>query len=221
VKKKFSDKDVLNLLSNLKNAENHYPSEMIESRRDAYMKQAATMAVLLKAAGNGTNGSGGASASSAVGGSPSSLAMFLETALMVTIFLEAGVAAYVYRDKVAGFITSLISPATEVVSNLPEDTSTPAGILITGQGNLTETPASSPTVTVTTTETPSPMPDGLTPADQGGTNGGNLQVESTPPPKDNPGNHYGNTPKPERTKETGGNSSDNNTNNGNNKDKNK
>jgi hypothetical protein len=213
VKQKFSDKDVVTLLSNLKNAEQSYPSEMIQSRRDMYMKQAATMAILMKTSGGGTpTGEGGASASgTGTGTGLFSLGTFFETALVITIMVEAGVAAYIYRDQIADFINSTLFPTVEVAANPTDDPSfTPAVIPVTGDELATESPTITVTVTVTVTDTPFPIlvTESFAPDVQEDTNSDNLQVESTPPPVDNPGNHYGNTPKPERTKDAGNNPPD-------------
>jgi len=224
VKQQFSDNDILKLLSTLKDAENNYPSAMIQSRRDMYVKQAAAMALLSKTAGDGTNagGNGKSPRSGTPGAGSSSMGRFLEAALMITVAIEAGAAAYIYRDKIVEFINTTIFPKVEVVSSPPEDlSSTPAAIPMIGDESITGTPTQPFTATVTVTGTDTPSPAFVAPDDKGGSgvNGGNgvLQaVESTPTPNANPGNHYGNTPKPERTKDANNNSSSNN-----NKDKDK
>ena len=213
MKQKYSDQDVVKLLSNLKNAEQSYPSEMIQSRRDMYMQQAAAMAILTKTSGGGTPaGEGGASASgTGTGTGLFSLRTFFETALVITIMVEAGVAAYIYRDQIADFINSTLFPTVEVAANPTDDPSfTPAAVPVTGDELATESPAVTATVTVTVTDTPFPnlVTESSAPVVQEDTNSNNLQVESTPPPVDNPGNHYGNTPQPERTKDAGNNPSD-------------
>lgn len=206
MKQAVSEKDVLNLLSGLKTMGGNYPSDMIQSRRDLYIKQAAAMAVLTKTSGNGSGGgtnAGGGGGMAATGGAGAvgslSLGKFLETALVVAIAVEAGVAAYIYRDKIANFIDSNILPKVEVAANPTEDYSgTPDILSVTG----TETP----TVTVTETDTPSISNDA---APENNNNSSIQESLSTPTPTDNPGNHYGNTPKPERTKDTTNNTNNN------------
>jgi hypothetical protein len=215
VKQEFSDKDILELLSNLKNAENNYPLEMIQSRRDLYKKQAATMAVLVKTTGNGTMAGDGGSANAG----PASLGTFLEVALVIMIVVEAGVAAYIYRDQIADFIHSTLSPKVEVeVDPLRDSTSTPVLLPAAGEELDTATPTAlpidTPTITVTVTGTATDTPPAtslptLVPEGLEDTQVTDEQIQSTPPPsRDNPGNHYGNTPKPERTKDSDNNSSD-------------
>ncbi len=215
MKQKFSDKDILGLLSNLKNAENNYPSEMIQSRRDLYRKQAAGMAVLVKTTGNGTMAGNGESANAG----PASLGTFLEIALVIMIVVEAGIAAYIYRDQIADFINSTLPPKVEVDVYPPKDsTSTPVVLPAAGEELDTATPTAlpidTPAITVTVTGTAidtAPATPLLTLAPEGLENAQvtDQQIQSTPPPpRDNPGNHYGNTPKSERTKDSNNNSSD-------------
>jgi len=215
VKQKFSDKDSVGLLSNLKNAENNYPSEMIQSRRDLYKKQAAAMAVLVKTTGNGTIAGAGGSANAG----PASLGTFLEVALVIMIVVEAGVAAYIYRDQIADFINSTLSPKVEVDADPPKDSiSTPVVLPAAGEELDTATPTAlpidTPTITMTVTGTaidtpPATLLPTLAPVGLEDTQVTDEQLQSTPPPpRDNPGNHYGNTPKPERTKDSNNNSVD-------------
>jgi len=194
MKNKMSDQDVLNLLSNLKNAENNYPSDMIKSRRDSYIKQAAAMMALAGPGGNGAT-EAGANQATIANGTASSLVTgkFLEVALIVALVIEAGVTAYIYRDKIADFINSTISPKVETVASPPAGYSPDA---VAGEEASTE----APDVTETVTGTETPVPSGtLLPS--AGNNDGNdgqgiQQVESTPDPNENPGLHLGQTKQP-------------------------
>lgn len=194
MKNKISDQDVLNLLSNLRNAENNYPSDMIKSRRDSYIKQAAVMMALAGVGGNGATqtGTNQAAISNATG---SSLAAgkLIEIALIVALVVEAGVAAYFYRDKIADFFNSTISPKVETVASPPAGYSPDA---VAGEEASTETP--DVTETVTGTETPVPSATLLPAAGNNDGNGGQgvQQVESTPDPNENPGLHLGQTKLP-------------------------
>lgn len=201
MKQKFNDTDVVHLLANLKAAENNYPADMIRSRRDAYLKQAAAMSVLVETGGDATMGgtSGGASAGSA------SMGKLLEIALVTMIVVEAGVAAYVYRDKIAEFFNSTLAPKVEVVPSPPE--SFPSEVPADEEA-FTMTPAATPTFTVTVTETPAPVAT-ISPAagnNEAGitdsANSADAQIVSTPNPKDknNSGLHLGQTKQP--TKDT-------------------
>lgn len=211
MKRKFNDQDVLKLLSVLKKTTNDYPTEMLQPRRTLYMKQVAAMVVLSSTAGIGTRASEGGASGSGVGAGAGlfPLGKFLETALVITIVVEAGVAAYIYRDQIADFINSTFFPAVESPATPTADPSiTPAVVSVLSGGLMTESPAATATVTVTVTVTGTPFPIVVTESSVP-----NVQVDSnpqigyTPAPVDNPGNQYGNTPKPERTKDSGNNSS--------------
>jgi hypothetical protein len=171
------------------------------------MQQAAAMAVLLKTAGPGTTAGEGGASGAATGAGLFSLGTFFETALIITILMETAVATYIYRKQIADFINSSLFPKTEEIAAYPTGNAsfTPAGIPVTGNQLATVTATLSPTVTVTVTGTPIPMlvTESSVPDLQDNVNNANLQVESTPQPNEDPGNHYGNTPKPERTQDSG------------------
>ena len=200
MRKKVSEQDVFDLLKEMKNSESNYPSELIQSRRDVFAKQAAAMAVLVRAglheatktAGGQTataSGTASAATSASVG---ASLGTILETVLVAAIVVEAGAAAYIYRDKIADFINSKINPTVEVVAS-------PPGVL--SPDSLTEDVASSETSiateTVTGTETPVPsvtLPPVVNDSNNNVTAGA-PQVISTPEPTQ-PGLHLGQTKQP-------------------------
>lgn len=199
MKNKVSDQDVLNLLSSLKNAESNYPSDMIQPRRDTYIKQAAAMAALARSGGNGSTASvsNQATISSTASGGVA-VGKLLETALVVALVIEAGVAAYIYRDKIADFINSTLSPNAETIARPPDDSSSD---ILASEDSPTETPD----LTVTFTETPEPSVTILPAADNNNTvnngdndsgSGGDAQVVSTPDPNDDPGLHLGQTKQP-------------------------
>lgn len=202
MKSKISDKDVLQVLTGIKNSETTYPQGMIESRRDAFMKQAAAVAVLMKAGVNGANATGTGqaaatasttSSSAATAGAGASIGTILETVLVVAIVIETGVATYAYREKIAEFINSIFGTKVEQVANPPDNSSSDL-ITSTSIGATSETPSETPTVTET------PLPPGFTPPAQADNNGSgdaeNTQVASTPDPDDDNGLHLGQTKEP-------------------------
>lgn len=214
---KISDKDVLQLFTSLKTAEANYPQDMIKSRRDKFAMQASAMAILIKAGGNGTASTGAsqgvtAATSSSTIGLGVSIGTVLETALVIAIAVEAGVAAYAYRNNIADFFNSTFSPKVEQITN-PTDGSSPA--LTAGDDTQTETPdptsTATPVTTVTETATPPGFIDPTPPSDNN--NNGESQVASTSAPTDNNGLHLGQTKQP--TKQP------NNNNNNESKDKKK
>ena len=104
-----------------------------------------------------------------------------ETLLLVVIVVEALIAAYIYREQIADFmqINLVRTPISTGIPSLPEIIA-----------------PSSPTAS-----TAAP----ITPTFKGKNSETNEQVVSTPDLKSNNGNHYGQTPKPERTKDKGNN----------------
>lgn len=215
MKSKMSDQDVLNLLSNLKNSESDYPSDMILPRRDMYIKQAATMAVLTNTGGNGGATTSSSQAStSGTASSGFSIGTVLETALVVALVIEAGVVAYIYRDEISDFINSALSPNVVTVASPPSGSS--SGIMPSEEA-ASETPDG----TVTFTDTPLPSETLFPAADNSHSeNGGesSVQATTTPNPNDGPGLHLGQTKQP--TKDPNENNKDSN-NDSNDKDKNK
>lgn len=217
MKKGFSEQEILELLDHLKSEGNEYPSDMIRSRREVFIKQASVMAALAGAGG----GNGGGSAGSISSGLESfTLSRFFEFALVLALAAGAGITAYIYRDAIADFVNSTLIPKTEITAVSPQDSSSgPAVIPVTGGQDSTETPEAVPTltsspnaiVTVTGTPVPSLAPDtgqdtgSAEDTDAGNTNAesidaaGVVEVQSTPDPNSGSGLHLGQTPKPERT----------------------
>lgn len=218
MKKGFSEQQVLELLDHLKSAGNEYPSDMIRSRRAAFVQQAAAMALVTGPSGG--NGSGSA------GSIPSGLESFtlgrlFEIALVLVLAAGAGIAAYIHRDAIADFVSSTLFPKVEVTAIPPQDSSSePAFIPVTGREEdedasdspqavpttLTSSPTAADPVTVTGTPEPSLAPAAGQDSDiTEDTNTESLnvedtvQVQSTPAPNDGSGLHLGQTPKPERT----------------------
>ncbi len=186
----FDEKDnkVIELLVQLKNAEGGYPVEMMALRRQNYIKQLAAMSI----------GVGGINTFARVRKSgwgaslPRATSTLLETALIVAIVVEVGAMAFINREKVNEFLRTLSNqPKVEEVQVSPE----PA-LLIT-ETSVTNT--LDPTESSTPTGTPTPQLLLVTSTSTEKSNF--VQPGSTPKPKDNNGNHYGQTPKPERTKQ--------------------
>ena len=198
MRRKASEQDVLDILKDIKASENKYPSELLNARRDSFAKQAAAMAVLVRAglheatktAGGQavtTSGTASTATSASVG---TSLGTILETVLVAAIVVEVGVAGYVYRDKIADFINSKINPTIEVVASPPGDSS---------PNSLNEDIAATETPIATETETPIPSVTLLPVVDDPGNNNTGeataVQVVSTPEPT-KPGLHLGQTKQP-------------------------
>jgi hypothetical protein len=129
----------------------------------------------------------------------------------VAIVAETGTVAYFYRDQLAGIVKK-ISKETHVqeVTSVPTQTESE----IQGVAPSAAVASLLPSVTVSISPTEPEIASTPIPAlvEGGVTNTSNTVIaNSTPAPNGNNGHHYGQTPKPERTKEpkNGGNPRDN------------
>ncbi len=186
------DHDVVKLLQNVKSIEAGYPPELLAIRRQRYIERVAKI-------GSGFGIASGIKKDPQTGnreGATTAIGSVFEKVLLVAIVAEAGAATYIYRDKIADFVRSI--PSNDQKSEtapLPDFTSTELP-------KATET--FEPTSTITSTTAPSVVP--TIPVENNSTD---LQAVSTPGPNGNNGNHYGQTPKPERTKDKGNNDNGN------------
>ncbi len=207
MKQALNEQEVIRLLTSLKNAENEYPPDLLKSRREMFIQQsalaAASMNTALDVNNNGANAGGSSSSAPAASSSaPASIGTILQTVLIVAIVVEAGVATYLYRDKIAGFFSSVFSPRVEQIGIPPDQSSSPDNLPSTADAALTETPV--PTMTdpsASTGETHSvttPQNGGSNNAGTGSGGSNNPPAVSTPQPT-KPGLHLGQTPKPDRT----------------------
>ena len=190
------DQKVIDLLSKLKNDQNAYPSDLLELRRQKYLRQAvqAVQASLAIGAGAGLKNTlkgGGAKVTPTAGS-------LLEAALVVAIILEVSTAAYFYRHKLADlWETVLPTPSVQEVTPPPVVTS------LLPVTEISVVPTASPTGTPTVTPAPSLTGDNPSNSNSNNNNdssnnagGGNNQVASTPARNGNNGNHFGQTKQP-------------------------
>jgi len=191
------DTKIIDLLSKLKDSNGAYPSDILTSRRQTYLRQVANVGLGIGVATGIKNTAKGGNGAGAVATVTSKI---LETALIAAIVIEAGTAAYIYRDKIANLIRTYTgSPNIQEVASPSADTER---VEITEVPSVTVTITPSGTVTVTITSgTPS--------AEVAGDNNNNASssVDATPSPDSN-GNQYGLTPKPVRTKDSNNNTDD-------------
>ena len=186
------DKEIVRLLTKLKDTDGKYPPDLLAARRQGYLQQMGQIGL-----GIGL----GVSIKNAVKGGKvpafsSATSTILESALVVAIVAETGTVAYFYRDKLADIFNTITQEAG-VQEVTPPPVHTELGIQgVTPSPAVTATLPSvtlsvSPTGTeVTSTPVPGVVDDNNT-----------IKIDSTPAPNGNNGNHYGQTPKPQRTKE--------------------
>lgn len=194
------DKEIVRLLAKLKDADGKYPPELLAARRQRYLKQMGQIG-LGTGMGTGIKNAAKVGKTSALSSTTSTI---LESALLVAIVAETGTVAYFYRDKLAEVFHKITKE-----SRVQEVASSPSPVS-TGQEIQGVTP--SPALSVTN---PSPTLSASPTA---------IELSSTPIPgvvdenntintsstqalnvnnvnNGNNGHHYGQTPKPERTKE--------------------
>ena len=191
------DKEIVRLLTKLKDTDRKYPPDLLAARRQGYLKQMGQIGL-----GIGV----GAGIKNAVKGGKapafsSATSTILESALVLAIVAESGTVAYFYRDKLADIFKTITNEAG-IQQVTPPPVHTELGIQgVTPSPALTATLPSvtlsvSPTGTaLTSTPVPGVVEDNNT-----------ISGDSTPAPNGNNGNHYGQTPKPQRTKEPKNNS---------------
>ena len=188
------DEKVVELLSKLKNSNGGYPSDMLASRRQMYLKQVANIGIgvgIGAAMKNTVKSGNGAGATATI------TSKILEVALVAAIAIEAGTAAFLYRDKIADLVKTYTSPAnTQVAVPTSDDIAStdPALVEIIESPSATATPVT-PSLTPSGTQSPQVAVN-----NNGNTGAGtNVGANSTPNPGGNNGNHFGQTPKPART----------------------
>jgi hypothetical protein len=202
------DQEIVRLLTKLKDGGEKYPEPLLAARRQSYLTHMAEI-------GLGVSAARGIEHAIKKGPPPSSAPVgstLLETALVVAIVAEASAVAYFYREKLSDFFQTITTePRVQEVTPLPVETLaaeiqgiTPSAAVTVTLSSITVSPSPSGTV-VTFTHHPIPgVADENNPASPAVN-----QAESTPVPNNNTntnnGNHYGQTPLPERTKEPGSN----------------
>lgn len=212
------DNEVLQLLKKIKDANGTYPQELLAARRQGYLKQVAQisggagLAVALKETVKHPKGT-------PTPPIPPVAGTLLEGLLVVAIVVEASAVAYFYRGKLTELFNSITgSPKVEEVSSPPALSSPIPGLELTPSPVVTL--IGTETETATPVETPSLMAGQPTSQTGAGSSGSVTQAVSTANPSNgstgNNGNQYGLTPKPERTKDPGGNTNSDGTTNDNN-----
>jgi hypothetical protein len=186
------DKEIVRLLTKLKDTAGKYPPDLFAARRQGYLKQMGQI-------GLGIGVGGGIKNAVKSGKAPvfsSATSTVLESALVVAIIAESGTVAYFYRDKLADLF-KMITNEARIQQVTPPPVHTELGIQgVTPSPALTATfPSVTLSVSPTGTElTGTPVPGVVE-------DNNTISGDSTTAPTGNNGNHYGQTPKPQRTKE--------------------
>jgi hypothetical protein len=186
----LQDQDIINLLTKLKDTAGEYPEQMLEARRQSFLQQMTAVGL-----GMGTAAGMGNALEKSPGTHPFTSTL-LEVVLIAAILIEIGAMAYIYRAELTDFFQTITaSPKIEEVTPPPVLPTSPV-VPVTVSPAVTSTVASAAPITepaiVAVTPTGTAVPGAVLETNQ---------ISSTPDPKGNNGNHYGQTPKPERTKE--------------------
>lgn len=212
------EQEIIDLLTKLRNQGGTYPKKLLTNRRQVFLGQMASVGMGL-----------GVGERIKPPASPPKTGMFphlsglsasslIETILILAIVVQASVVAYAYRDKLVDIINTLSasSPSIPTDDYIPVTGASPTetAAFDTPTSTISETPTASPSSTMT------PLPP--TSMDNHSINPNNNDTSPgvTPRPTNgNNGNHYGQTPKPERTKENNAPKATKDTGNGNSKKK--
>jgi len=190
-----NDEKVVQLLSKLKDSDGGYPGDMLASRRQNYLKQVANVGMGI---GIGAGIKHAAKTGNGAGTTATITSKILETALVAAIAVEASTAAYLYRDKISDFVKTYTNSSS--VQAAPP-TATDKSLANPDVAEVVLTPS---ITTLVTTPSGTPSPE-LAGDNTSNNNNTNLGANSTPNPGGNNGNHFGQTPKPVRTKENNNN----------------
>jgi hypothetical protein len=185
------DKEIVRLLTKLKEADGKYPPDLLTARRQKYLRQMGEVGLGIGAGlkiKNALNNAKVPTLSVAT-------SKVLESALVVAIVAETGTVAYFYRDKLAELFQTIKKEVAQEVTPLPAHTDNE----IQGVGPSPAMTSTLPSVTVSVSPTGIELTG--TPIPGVVEDNNTVDANSTPSPNGNNGNHYGQTPKPERTKE--------------------
>lgn len=191
------DQEIVDLLIKIKNRDGKYPRKLLESRRQVFLSQMASVGLGL-GLGTGLKQATKSSKGWNLAHLPAmSASTVVETLLVLVIVVQASIVAYNYRDTIADFVKSLSSTPTAV------------SIPVTGASQEDGIVSDTPTVIATDTSTPTPTTSPSStvttgPSQPGFDNGANSTadpaVTQAPPTNTNNGNHFGQTPKPTQQK---------------------
>ena len=189
------DKEIVRLLTKLKDTGGKYPPDLFAARRQGYLRQMGEIGLSI--------GAGAGIKNLAKGGKvpvlSSATSTVLESALMVAIVAETGTVAYFYRDKLADLFQTITKEVDgQEITPPPVHTETAIQGITPSPAVTATLPSATLALSPTGTEltsTSTPMP-GVVEEDNN-----TISANSTPAPNGNNGNHYGQTPKPQRTRE--------------------
>jgi len=189
-KRSLDPKDIINLLSKLKEQTPEYPADMLEARKAAFLKQAANLKIQGDGNGGDAGNSGSGGSNAALGGGAASSGFLFQALVAFSVVAALLLTAFAYRKQISKIISGNELAAVEEISTSSLVVSTPTGgITLSPEVTPSATePTPTGTIFVTTTgleNTIILIIDG-TPV---------FIVDGTPDgTKTNPGLHLGQTP---------------------------
>jgi hypothetical protein len=201
----LQDQEVIRFLKKLKDVDAEYPEKMLVARRRSFLKRMIEIELGVPA----DQGIRYMVSNPKPFNLSPAVSTLLETVLVVAILAEASWMVYFYRERLVDFFQAFTS-----VARVQDGTPLPVIPISADIQEITPSPSITPSALLATTaETPTGivvMPTGtsipnlveertITPEMN--------QLRATPVPNEdqgNNGNHYGQTPKPERTKDNNG-----------------
>jgi len=192
-----SQKEIINLLSRLKDGTPDYPSDLLAARKAAFLNQAITIKFEGpkqggKGGGDGGSSSatGGAGGSGALGGMSATQGILLQAVIGVWIIAGMLTAAYVFRDQIIDLLqdNGIVVEMTQApfVDSPESEVVTPAAESPLPEVLPTEVTSPSATPAPDALSEGEPVPDGLPE--------GQSVSENPTNPNDNQGLHLGQTP---------------------------
>ena len=153
-KRSLDSKEIIDLLSKLKEETPEYPAQMMEARKAAFLKQAANLRI--PGEGNGGEGSSdaGGSGSGGTGGGAAFQGIVLQALIAVSVIGALIATAFAYREQISDIVQGNEVVAVEDIS-APFTVSTP-----TPFATATPVPSGTSTVETPTMETLTGTPTG-------------------------------------------------------------
>ena len=192
------DKQVVELLVKLKHSSGAYPQDMLNSRRQQFMRQVANAGLGI-GVGTGLRNAAKQSQGAGAGVTATVTGKIIETVLIAAITIEAGTTAYIYRNKIADFFKTFTgSPDTsETIQHLNNNSNSSEPVILP---TLTPPATSSTPSTATTSLFDTPAPgvqlNNTNNNNNSSTGSNTTNIHATPVPTDRNGHHYGQTPRP-------------------------
>ena len=238
------DQDIIKLLTKIKNGNGGYPEELLAARRQSYLKHMAEIGLgtgagtELQHAAKTTGGAPTVPPASSVLLEAALVIAIIAEAVTVAYFYREKIAD-LFKTTTVASRTDEATPAPAVTTSLEIQgiTPSPASTATVPSATLSASPTDMP-APVTSTPVPGVADENNPSSNNTHSGGAVIQSASTPAPNSsnsnsssntsnnnsdsnsndngNQGNHYGQTPKPERTKDSGNNNNNTNGSNNNN-----